>query len=50
MSNHEDNRVLGRKGARELTPEEADRVAGSGTQHTNVITFNPLTGQRDGDG
>ncbi len=46
----DDNRVLSRTGARELTPEELERVSGSGPQHTNVITFNPSTGQRDGDG
>jgi hypothetical protein len=46
MSNHEDNRVLGRLGARELRPEEVEMV---GPEHTNVITFNPVTG-RDGDG
>jgi len=44
------DRVLGRTGARELTPEEVDRVSGSGPEHTNVITFNPVTGERDGDG
>jgi hypothetical protein len=46
---NQDNRVLGRKGARELTPEELGRVSGADTVHTNVVTFNPLTGQRDGD-
>ena len=46
----EGKRVLARVGARELTPEEVARVAGAGPQHTNVITFNPATGQRDGDG
>lgn len=46
----ETGRVLARLGARELTPEEVARVAGAGPQHTNVITFNPATGQRDGDG
>lgn len=50
MPSHENSRVLGRVGARELAPEEIARVAGSGFQQTNVITFNPLTGQRDGDG
>lgn len=50
MSSHENQRVLGRTGARELTPEEWERVAAAGTQHTNVITFNPITQQRDGDG
>jgi hypothetical protein len=49
MSKHEDNRVLGRLGARELTPEEVETVAGMGPEHTHVITFNPVTG-RDGDG
>ena len=48
MSEKENNRVLGRLGARELTPEEVESVIG-GTLHTNVITFNPVTG-RDGDG
>ena len=46
----EERRVLARLGARELTPEEVARVAGAGPQHTNVITVNPATGQRDGDG
>jgi hypothetical protein len=56
MSNYEENaappaeRVLGRRGARELTPEELERVSGSGPEHTNVITINPKTGARDGDG
>jgi hypothetical protein len=44
------NRVLARNGARELTPEEVLRVSGGGAEHTNVITFNPTTGLRDGDG
>jgi len=43
-------RVLGRRGARELTPEELDCVSGSGPQFTNVLTINPKTGARDGDG
>lgn len=46
----ENNRVLGRTGARELTAEEVALVSGSGPEHTNVITINPYTGQRDGDG
>lgn len=50
MSTTKDNRVLGRIGARELTPEEVTRVGGAGPQNTNVITVNPKTGQRDGDG
>jgi hypothetical protein len=47
---HSDNRVLGRTGARELTPEELARISAAGPENTQVITFNPLTGQRDGDG
>ena len=50
MPNSDDNRVLGRLGARELTSEEVELIAGSGPAHTNVITLNPVTGQRDGDG
>ncbi|MFZ0773979.1 MAG: hypothetical protein WCA49_07140 [Candidatus Sulfotelmatobacter sp.] len=46
----DNNRVLIRKGARELTPQEVELVSGSGPYHTNVITVNPQTGQRDGDG
>ncbi|MGD0403486.1 MAG: hypothetical protein ABSB66_09825 [Candidatus Acidiferrales bacterium] len=49
MSEQENNRVLGRLGARELTPEEVETAMGMGSLHTNVITFNPVTG-RDGDG
>jgi hypothetical protein len=41
------DRVLIRRGARELNPEEVEQVIG-GFAHTNVITFGP-TG-RDGDG
>jgi hypothetical protein len=44
------NRVLARNGARELTPEEVLRVSGGGPAQTNVISVNPITGQRDGDG
>jgi hypothetical protein len=47
---NDERRVLARVGARELTPEEMARVAGAGPQITNVITVNPKTGQRDGDG
>jgi hypothetical protein len=56
MSNYEEDtavtveRVLGRRGARELTPEELELVSGSGPEVTNVITVNPVTGKRDGDG
>jgi hypothetical protein len=44
---NDQNRVLIRKGARELSPEEVEQVIG-GFAQTNVITFGP-TG-RDGDG
>ena len=44
---NDQNRVLIRKGARELNPEEVEQVSG-GFVHTNVITWGP-TG-RDGDG
>jgi len=46
----DNKRVLSRTGARELTPEEVELVGGSGPYITNVITINPKTGQRDGDG
>lgn len=45
-----DKRVLGRTGARELTPDEVARISASGPQITDIITFNPVTAQRDGDG
>jgi hypothetical protein len=50
MAKETDNRVLGRLGARELTPEEVERASERGAQKTNVITFNPVTETRDGDG
>jgi len=43
----EQNRVLNRQGARELSAEEVERVSG-GVVHTNVITWGP--NGRDGDG
>jgi hypothetical protein len=43
------NRVVTRAGARELSAEEVELIIG-GQFHTNVITFNILTGARDGDG
>jgi hypothetical protein len=45
----ENKRVLSRTGARELTPEEVAQISG-GLLNTNVISVNPITGQRDGDG
>jgi hypothetical protein len=43
-------RVLNRLGARELTAEEAQQVAGGLPVHTNVCTFDPVTASLDGDG
>lgn len=41
MSNNNDNRVLPRRGAHELTQEEMDRIVGSGN---NLNTFASNTG------
>jgi len=40
MSNDNSNRVLGRIGAQELTPEQVEKVAGGefGTHFTKIIT------------
>jgi hypothetical protein len=49
-----DSRVLNRQGARELTVEETQLVAGSLAFHTNVCTIvlavATTTGPGDGDG
>lgn len=55
MSNHDDNRVLIRRGARELTVEETDYVSAAGLAHTLVCTAITAatathTGPGDGDG
>jgi|HubBroStandDraft_3_1064219.scaffolds.fasta_scaffold889780_1 hypothetical protein len=50
MSNNQNNRVLSRLGARELTLEETTRVAGSGQFHTEVCTAMRTTAARPGDG
>lgn len=55
MSNHDDNRVLVRRGARELTVEETDYVNAAGIAHTLVCTAISVatataTGPGDGDG
>jgi hypothetical protein len=54
MSKHEDNRVLVRAGARELTIEEVDYVSAAQIAHTNVCTAlmktATVTGPGDGDG
>ena len=44
---HEQNRVLGRAGARLLSEQELQQI--SGGIHTNVCSFNPITCQVDGD-
>ncbi|HWG49195.1 MAG TPA: hypothetical protein VN669_05850 [Candidatus Acidoferrales bacterium] len=43
----EEDRVLGRLGARILQPEELKLVTGG--VHTNVCSFNPLTNTFDGE-
>jgi len=45
---NDQNRVLIRTGARELTQEEVEHINGGGFVHTNVITWGP--NGRDGDG
>ncbi len=47
-----ENRVLSRLGARELSHEEIESVAGATTFHTNVCTYATMTmtGSGDGDG
>ncbi|MBZ5522886.1 MAG: hypothetical protein LAP21_11670 [Acidobacteriia bacterium] len=49
MTRNSEDRVLSRLGARELNAAEVERVIAAGTAHTNVCSFNPLTGARDGD-
>jgi hypothetical protein len=49
MSKHEDNRVLARAGARELTIEEIDYVGAAQIAHTNVCSAVMLTQTGDGD-
>jgi hypothetical protein len=50
MSNHENNRVLGRLGARPLTVQETELVAGSLQFHTLVCTAMQTTALHLGDG
>ena len=47
MSNSQENRVLGRTGARLVTEQELQEIM-VGVQ-TFVCSVNPLTGARDGD-
>lgn len=46
----DDKRVLGRTGARVLTAQELASIIASKPVMTDIITFNPVTGKRDGDG
>jgi len=43
------SRVLGRKGARDLTPEEAAVAVGGVTFHTLTVCTVPYAGYLDGD-
>lgn len=46
----ENNRVLGRSGARQLTPEEVRVICGaSGIRTETLCSFNPITKKIDGD-
>ena len=48
--NHSENRILARRGSRELTREEVELVTGAlGNVHTNSCSVNLTTGQLDGD-
>jgi hypothetical protein len=49
MTNHEDNRVLNRIGARVLTLAETDRVSGGRHNTTSLCTIDETTKARDGD-
>jgi hypothetical protein len=47
---NQDRRVLGRVGARELTMEESEQVAGSFHVQSNVCSARMTTGNFIGDG
>lgn len=47
MSNVQENRVLGRAGARLLSEPELQQITGG--FHTTVCSFNPITCHIDGD-
>jgi len=50
MSNSEQtNRVFGRLGARELTPEEVTCLSSERKNFFTLATFNPITLHIDGD-
>jgi hypothetical protein len=46
---NQDNRVLGRKGARDLNPAESEMVRGGLTFHTLTLCTAPFSGYFDGD-
>jgi hypothetical protein len=47
---NEKDRVLSRRGARQLTPEEVLTVCGANGTHTETVcSFNPITKMVDGD-
>lgn len=54
MANDKENRVLGRRGARDITTQELDYVSGAVQFHTLVCTAimatATVTGPGDGDG
>ncbi len=54
MSNEKDNRVLGRRGARDITTQEMEYVSGALAASTLVCTAisatGTITGPGDGDG
>jgi hypothetical protein len=47
---NQDNRVLSRTGARELTPEEVEYTTGAGLVQTQFCTALHTHGRFDGDG
>lgn len=49
VTNSQHNRVLCRQGARYLNEEELKIVVGNGHVTTDFCTFDPRTGNRDGD-
>jgi len=54
MADNTNNRVLSRRGARDITTQELDYVAGAAAAHTLVCTAvmatGTVTGPGDGDG
>ncbi|MGE5323209.1 MAG: hypothetical protein ACM3SW_10120 [Actinomycetota bacterium] len=54
MASDKENRVLGRRGARDITIPELEYINGAGTLHTEVCTAimatGTVTGPGDGDG